>query len=426
MAAREPAPAVPGARRLRAPQGRRFRGRASTISEQTEQTLDLWTGTLSSRFTLEDAHVRVESWVHPQRDLLAVRVDPGALPIESAGRAGRLSIRARDAHRRSVRLDAAGSQPDRPSRAGVRTGSNGTGRSTRRRIRCALGWAGPARVDDGKAHEWLLSLDRAGRPLEFVISFLGEAGAASCRTWPRRDRRARGTGRCSGSRAARSISPGAPIRARASWSGASCSRSTSRRSKCAGSLPPQETGLTFNSWFGKSHLEMHWWHAAHFALWNRRASCSSAACRGIAASCRRARETRARQGYRGARWPKMVGPDGRESPSGDRRLPDLAAAASDLSGGARVSALARTARCSSAIGTSCSRRRSSWRRIRAGTRRAALRARPAAHSGAGEPSARGRRSTRRSSWRTGRSGSRRRSGGASGSAWRASRRGTAC
>jgi hypothetical protein len=27
--------------------------------------------------------------------------------------------------------------------------------------------------------------------------------------------------------------------------------------QCAGSLPPQETGLTCNSWFGKFHLEMH-------------------------------------------------------------------------------------------------------------------------------------------------------------------------
>ena len=38
---------------------------------------------------------------------------------------------------------------------------------------------------------------------------------------------------------------------------------------CSGSMPPQETGLTTNSWYGKFHLEMHWWHAAHFALWNR-------------------------------------------------------------------------------------------------------------------------------------------------------------
>lgn len=39
--------------------------------------------------------------------------------------------------------------------------------------------------------------------------------------------------------------------------------------ECAGSSPPQETGLTCNSWYGKSHLEMHWWHAVHFALWGR-------------------------------------------------------------------------------------------------------------------------------------------------------------
>ena len=39
--------------------------------------------------------------------------------------------------------------------------------------------------------------------------------------------------------------------------------------QCSGSQPPQETGLTFNSWYGKFHIEMHWWHAAQFALWGR-------------------------------------------------------------------------------------------------------------------------------------------------------------
>ena len=38
---------------------------------------------------------------------------------------------------------------------------------------------------------------------------------------------------------------------------------------CAGSLPSAETGLLFNSWYGKFHLEMHWWHSAHFTSWNR-------------------------------------------------------------------------------------------------------------------------------------------------------------
>jgi protein-glucosylgalactosylhydroxylysine glucosidase len=85
--------------------------------------------------------------------------------------------------------------------------------------------------------------------------------------------------------------------------------------QCAGTLPPQETGETFNSWFGKFHLEMHWWHAAHFALWDR-APLLARSLPWYRTILPRARETARMQGYAGARWPKMVGPDGRESPSG--------------------------------------------------------------------------------------------------------------
>ncbi|MCL2694471.1 MAG: glycoside hydrolase family 65, partial [Oscillospiraceae bacterium] len=35
----------------------------------------------------------------------------------------------------------------------------------------------------------------------------------------------------------------------------------------AGSLPPQETGLLCNSWYGKFHLEMHIMHSGWLALW---------------------------------------------------------------------------------------------------------------------------------------------------------------
>jgi hypothetical protein len=83
---------------------------------------------------------------------------------------------------------------------------------------------------------------------------------------------------------------------------------------CAGVQPPAETGLITNSWHGKFHLEMHFWHAAHFATWGRPHLLARSlpwylsilpAARAVAAS----------QGYPGARWPKQVGPDGRESPS---------------------------------------------------------------------------------------------------------------
>ena len=87
-----------------------------------------------------------------------------------------------------------------------------------------------------------------------------------------------------------------------------------QRVHSAGVLPPAETGLLANSWRGKFHLEMHWWHAAHFALWGDAASLR----RGLAfyiAALPVARETARGQGCRGARWPKQIGPDLREAPS---------------------------------------------------------------------------------------------------------------
>ncbi|MEN6337431.1 MAG: hypothetical protein ABFE01_24515, partial [Phycisphaerales bacterium] len=84
--------------------------------------------------------------------------------------------------------------------------------------------------------------------------------------------------------------------------------------QCAGSRPPQETGLTCNSWYGKSHLEMHWWHSVHFALWNR-LDLFERSLPWYQSVLPLTENTAKSQGYDGARWPKMVGPDGRESPS---------------------------------------------------------------------------------------------------------------
>jgi hypothetical protein len=84
--------------------------------------------------------------------------------------------------------------------------------------------------------------------------------------------------------------------------------------QCAGSLPPQETGLTMNSWYGKFHLEMHWWHAAHFALWNR-AALMEKGMGWYSDVTPKARATAQWQGYQGARWQKMTDPYGNESPS---------------------------------------------------------------------------------------------------------------
>ena len=82
----------------------------------------------------------------------------------------------------------------------------------------------------------------------------------------------------------------------------------------AGAFAPQEEGLFSNSWNGKSHLEMHPWHAAHFALWGRPQLLERSLgwyVDFLPQAMARARE----QGVRGAWWPKMIGPDGVDSPS---------------------------------------------------------------------------------------------------------------
>jgi hypothetical protein len=82
----------------------------------------------------------------------------------------------------------------------------------------------------------------------------------------------------------------------------------------AGSLPPQETGLTFNSWFGKFHLEMILWHEAWLPLWGHADMLTKALCWYPSAQPM-ALEIAHRQGFDGIRWMKMTDPSGGEAPS---------------------------------------------------------------------------------------------------------------
>jgi hypothetical protein len=86
------------------------------------------------------------------------------------------------------------------------------------------------------------------------------------------------------------------------------------RTQEAGEYPPQETGLTYNSWFGKPHLEMHWWHAAHWALWGR-TELLEKNMDWYKTVAPKARDIAKRQGFDGIRWQKMTDNTGDETPS---------------------------------------------------------------------------------------------------------------
>ena len=84
---------------------------------------------------------------------------------------------------------------------------------------------------------------------------------------------------------------------------------------CANNMPPQETGLTYNSWFGRPHLEMAWWHGVHFSLWNRTNILETMLDWYKQTAAPVARQIAQRQGFKGIRWMKMTDLWAGEAPS---------------------------------------------------------------------------------------------------------------
>ena len=86
------------------------------------------------------------------------------------------------------------------------------------------------------------------------------------------------------------------------------------RSNSAGDFPSAECGLlTTDPWRGQFHMEMIWWHLAHYALWNRLELSDKAL--GCYERFKPVAKTLAEQlDAPGYRWGKSVGPEGRSAP----------------------------------------------------------------------------------------------------------------
>ena len=278
------------------------------------QELDLWSGVLTSRFKLEGESVTVRTAVHPRLDLLAVAIE------SSLFNNGRLAARFAFPYGSPTMQAADWKQPTRHQTRVVSSAPNRV-QLTRTldsdNYFVELVWEGGAKRLAEDEHSFLLvsqnSSTRSAR-LEFVVAFsprsfrqslpgVQATFAASAEHWHRFWTEG-GAVELAGSKDTRA--PELERRVVLSQYLTAI--------QCAGNLPPQETGLTVNSWYGKSHLEMHWWHGTHFALWNRLAlfERSLGWYESILPGAKALAQS---QGYRGARWPKMVGPEGRDSPS---------------------------------------------------------------------------------------------------------------
>jgi protein-glucosylgalactosylhydroxylysine glucosidase len=273
------------------------------------QELDLWTGAIDGRFAFEGQPVRVLTCAHPALDAVAVRVESPLLA------SGRLQVRLAFPYGSPKEATADWSQPEKHASTLTRHGErNATIERAldNDRYTVSLGWSARAALQQPAAHEFLLRGEKA--ELEFVCAFAPAALPDALPSFANTREAAADHWRQFWEEGG-AIDLGGSTDARAEELERRIVLSQYNTAlHCAGSLPSQETGLLYNSWYGKFHLEMHWWHSVHFTAWNRFALFERSL--GIYERLLPlARATAARQGYRGARWPKMIGPDGLDSPS---------------------------------------------------------------------------------------------------------------
>ncbi|MBE1440793.1 glycoside hydrolase family 65 [Paenibacillus sp. OAS669] len=291
-------------------------GEEATASDLTNirQRLNLWTGVLTSEYDVQGVPVRVTTACHGEADTVGVRVES---PLISQGRLQMFMRFPAPDMVHTAWAKAVFPDWDHDDRHRTELLQQEACRALLERTmdedRYEVGWEWTqGRLERTGPHEVTLVPEVQGELFEFSVSFAPEAPRtasvdsiihASERRWED------------------FWMSGAAI----DFAGSSDPRAFELERRvvlsqflCAihsgGSIPPQETGLMYNSWFGKAHLEMHWWHAAHFPLWGREAYLlkSMGWYRDILPV---ARDLAASQGYEGARWPKMVGFDGKPCPS---------------------------------------------------------------------------------------------------------------
>lgn len=280
-----------------------------------DQRLDLWQGRLESRLRLLGQAVSVGSTVDPVRDVLALRVRTalfakGRLALRVALPLG-YDLRVKhnppldwsqpDAHRTTVLEQTSRRLVVEHQRDGAR-------------YAMTIASKAPMTIRRSGAHSVEIA-PGAGDTLEMTIGFKQDGIAPAPK--------------------AQDVFADSAAHWRAYWlSGAAVdfNGSTDPRApelerrvvlsqylaaiQLGDELPAQESGLTTSTWYGKHHTEMVWWHTAHFALWGRPAY-TARTLSWYQRTLPAARAVAAERGLAGARWMKMTGPGGRESPGGN-------------------------------------------------------------------------------------------------------------
>lgn len=293
-----------------------------------KRTLDLWSGVQTSHYRLNGQEVNVETCVHPNLDMVAVRIDSplvanGELEValdfaypslknsatvgDFTRTTGHATTALRQGERRidfDRRIDAMTYHAALEVAQGCSIRSPGSGSTAKSQ---SVG------TPERASHSYVVSA-RGTNVLAFVCAFSAtplRADLPSCAD----------TKDACVAHWEKHWTTGGAIDLSASkdarW------QELERRivlsqylmaAMSAGSWPSSENGLLgIDAWRGQFHMEMVWWHLAHYALWDRWDHAEKAI------DCYRrfapaARELAAQLGYKGLKWQKSVGPEGRTAP----------------------------------------------------------------------------------------------------------------
>jgi hypothetical protein len=285
---------------------------AASDVKDIDQTIDLWRGIVTSRYTIEGVQVNVETCVDPASGALAVRVNSPLITGE------RLRIEWAFPYGHHSNPGADWTKPEKHS--STRLEKNNRLEISRQmddtQYHAVLAYESAATLSEPAAHTFVVTPGKQSDTFAFTVHYSPEytdntpavdaAFAASGEGWETFWR----------SGGAVDLSESSDSR----W------KELERRIvlsqyllaiNSSGSLPPQESGLFSNTgeWNGKFHLEMHWWHAAHYALWGR-FPLFDRSLQYYRDALPKAKELAQSQGFKGARFVKMSGPDNEDAPSG--------------------------------------------------------------------------------------------------------------
>jgi len=290
-------------------------GKAAAAADikNIRQELDLYKGEIRSSFTVESVAVEVLTLCHQTDDVVSVRVKSGLIAQ------GRLRIRLRLPYPTGEWADAGDNfaSAEKHRSAIVTTKANEALISHQldsAAYFAALRWTGKAVLSSEEKHAFVLKPDKSTAVFDLSVLFTPQQPLKAVPLF-----------------AATETNSIAAWRAFWQSGGAiDLSESTDPRAKelerrivlsqyltkiqCAGSFPPQETGLTYNSWFGKPHLEMTWWHMLHFGMWGRPELLEKGTDWYFRVASG-AKKLAQRQGFEGLRWQKMTDNNGNETPS---------------------------------------------------------------------------------------------------------------